>query len=359
MSVEHEPHLPARISKRVMGLAAKLPPGMLERLARNRPTIDGRRLEPEVYLALQLLNRVPGATFEDRPLPKARGEIDDEAWAFGAHSDVGRAEDLTIPTAAGPLPLRRYEPHPDRPGNGILVYFHGGGFVVGSRTSADSICRWFCARAGVTVASVDYRLAPEYRFPAAPEDALAAYRWIAEHCAEWGQPDASLLVGGDSAGGNLSAVTTLAVRAARRAGEHDLPPPRLSVLLYPWVDLHGEHPSHETFAEGYFLTRKQLRWYADHYVPNTEARRDPRVSPLLEEDLTDFGPAYVGVAGFDPLRDEGCAFGKRLAAAGNPTKLDIIDGVTHAYANTTGVGRSGAAALDRAVAAVRRHLPTS
>ena len=145
-------------------------------------------------MALRLLNAVPASSFETLPLEQARAQIDAEAWVFGKRTEVGRVEDLSIPTPEGSVPARRYDPREDGPGRAVLVYFHGGGFVLGGLESADSVCRFLCARANITVLAVDYRLAPEHPFPAAPDDALAAYRWAVQQAPGWGiGPDRVML----------------------------------------------------------------------------------------------------------------------------------------------------------------------
>ena len=187
--------------------------------------------------------------------------------------------------------------------------------------------------------AVDYRLAPEDAFPAAADDALAAFRHVAEHASELGVDEAAIAVGGDSAGGNLAAVTALAAHAD--AG----PEPRFQVLIYPVTDLSEKRRSYRLFSDGFLLTERQMDWYRDHYVPDPAERSDPRVSPLLAEDLAGVAPAYVTTAGFDPLRDEGEAYAARLRAAGVPVALRRHPGLVHGFANVVGVGSVGREAL--------------
>lgn len=341
------------VSRGVLAVLGRLPESAQRRIAGPLEEIDGQTVYPEVGAALRLLNALPGPTFEKLSLEQGRAQIEEEAALFGRRTPVGRVADLVIDTENGPLPARRYDPHPDRPGSAALVYAHGGGFTLGSLESADSVCRFLCAEAGVTVVSVDYRLAPEHPFPAAPADLLDAYRHVVAVAPSWGIGADRVMVGGDSAGGNLAIVTAMQVRDRRRKGIEDLPRPLLQVAFFPWVDFVGSHPSHIKFEFGYFLTTAQLTWYADHYVPAREQRTDPYVSPLLAEDLADLGPVYVGIAGFDPLRDEGLAMAERLKVAGNDVRLDVDARHIHAYVNATGVGRTSTAALRRAVAVIR------
>lgn len=341
------------VSRGVLGALGRLPESAQRRIAGPLEEIDGQTVYPEVGAALRLLNALPGPSFEKLSLEQGRAQIEEEAALFGRTTPVGRVTDFVIDSGAGPLRARRYDPERTGAGSAALVYAHGGGFVLGSLDSADSVCRFLCAEAGVTVVSVDYRLAPEHPFPAATEDLLDAYRHVVSVAPSWGIDADRVMVGGDSAGGNLALVTAMQVRDRRRRGVEDLPEPLLQVAFFPWVDFVNSHPSHIKFEFGYFLTTAQLEWYADHYVPDEEQRANPYVSPLLAKDLRDLGPVYVGVAGFDPLRDEGLAMAERLKEAGNDVRLDVDARHIHAYVNATGVGTTSTAALRRAVAVIR------
>ena len=337
-------------AKGVLAVLARLPEPAQLRIAGELQEVDGQTVHPEVGMALRLLHLRPGPTFESLPLDQGRRQLDTEAWVFGRRTRVGRVEELVIPTAAGPLPARRYDPHADRAGDAVLVYFHGGGWVLGGLESADTVCRYLTVRAGLTVVSVDYRLAPEHPFPAASDDALAAYRFVLDVAPSWGVPADRVMVSGDSAGGTLTVVTAL------RARDEGLPAPRLQVMFFPAADAVNRRPSREKYGTGYFLTSAQVDWYYERYLPNPADRGHPWVSPLLAPSLAAVGPCYVGVAGFDPLRDEGIALAQRLRAEGNEVTLDIDARHVHGYVNATGVGRTSSAALDRAVAAMRAAL---
>ena len=341
------------VSRGVLGALGRLPESAQRRIAGPLEEIDGQTVYPEVGAALRLLNALPGPGFDKLSLDKGRAQIEEEAALFGRTTPVGRVTDFVIDSGAGPLPARRYDPHAHGAGTAALVYAHGGGFTLGSLESADSVCRFLCAEAGVTVVSVDYRLAPEHPFPAATEDLLDAYRYVVSTAPSWGIGADRVMVGGDSAGGNLAIVTAMQVRDRGRQGIEHLPRPLLQVAFFPWVDFVNRYPSHIKFEFGYFLTTAQLEWYADHYVPATEQRANPHVSPLLAKDLRDLGPVYVGVAGFDPLRDEGLAIAERLREEGNDVRLDVDARHIHAYVNATGVGTTSTAALRRAVAVIR------
>ena len=232
----------------------------------------------------------------------------------------------------------------------LLVYFHGGGWVLGSLDTHDSTCRHLCRSGGVRVLSVDYRLAPEHRFPTAVDDALAAFRLARAHAAELGVDPGRIAVGGDSAGGNLAAVVC---QQTRDAGE---PMPAFQLLVVPAVDMSARRRSFELFAEGYFLTAAQMDYYENTYLRSDADRTDVRASPLLAEDLSGLPPAHVAVAGFDPLRDEGEAYAHRLVEAGVPVTLRRHDSVVHPFVNAVGASPVARAAVDEAVRALRAGL---
>jgi acetyl esterase len=238
--------------------------------------------------------------------------------------------ELTLPAPGGAIKARLYRPTADGmlPG---LVFFHGGGWVIGDLDSHDDLCRDLAAQAGCAVLAVDYRLAPEHCFPAAAEDAIAAADWAAANAAQLGIDPARLAVGGDSAGGNLAAVVALAARDAGR-------PLAAQLLIYPVTDLSRlEGESYRTCGEGYGLTAAAMAWFRAHYLSNAAATGDWRVSPLLAEDLHRLPPALVVTAEFDVLRSEGEAYARRLAEAGVPTRLARYDGMIHGFASMAGV----------------------
>jgi acetyl esterase len=321
--------------ERIQTLAARgllsLPPGALVRLSGGEPVVaDGETLHPEMQVLGAIRERIGGPALSSLTPAQARERTREEARvAAGRPTPVRAVAERTVPGPAGPLPARHYVPDEADGPRPLLVFLHGGGFVVGDLDTHDELCRLLCVHAGAHVLAIDYRLAPEHPFPAAAEDAEAALAWALEHAAELGADPARVAVGGDSAGGNLSAVATQAV--VRSGGR-----PAAQLLIYPGTDMVTPRPALELFDRGAFLTTEDREWYHGNYV-TLEQRADPRASPLLAEDLAGLPPALVVTAGFDPLRDEGRAYAEALRAAGSPVVLRHHPGMPHAFANMTGV----------------------
>ncbi len=237
---------------------------------------------------------------------------------------VGATEERRIPGPGGEIPVRIYRPQGEAPFP-LIVFFHGGGFVFCGLNTHDGLCRTLCRRVGAVVVSVDYRLAPEFPFPAAPEDCYAAACWAAENAAELEADAVRMAVAGDSAGGNLAAVVSLMARD--RGG------PALchQALLYPVTNYSFDTDSYRENAEGYFLTREGMRWCWRHYLGKDEDGENPLASPLRAPDLANLPSATVLTAEHDPLRDEGEAYAKRLKEAGVPTWLKCYNGTIHGF----------------------------
>jgi acetyl esterase len=263
---------------------------------------------------------------------------------------VARVENRSIPGPAGAIPVRVYAADGIATPAPALVYFHGGGWVIGSLETHDPFCRALANRTGAVVVSVDYRLAPEARYPAAAEDCYAVTRWIAEHGAELGIDGTRLAVGGDSAGGNLAAAVGLMARD--RKG----PALRHQLLIYPVTDADFATASYRDNADGYMLTRDVMQWFWNHYVPDAGQRRDAYAAPLRAVDLSGLPPATVQTAEFDPLRDEGEAYAKRLQGAGIATTLTRYDGQIHGFAAMFEIFDAGKRALEESSAALRKAL---
>lgn len=286
--------------------------------------------------------------------PEAREAYRTMAALFGPGPEVAAVEDRTLPGPAGPLPVRVYRPEGAGP-HPVLVFFHGGGWVIGDLDTHDRECRVLCRDAGCLVVAVDYRLAPEHGFPAAIDDAWAALRAVAAEAASLGGDPGSLAVGGDSAGGNLAASVAV---LARDAGGPAL---RLQLLVYPAVDLreesHGVYASRRENAAGPFLLRETMDYFTGHYVGGDAGKRsDPRASPLLAASHAALPPAYVATAEFDPLRDEGEAYARALEAAGVAVQLRRFEGMPHAFFQLSPVVTAGRELLAEASAALRDAL---
>ena len=313
--------------------------------------MDGLELHHESQLVIALSALAGGPPIESLPPARARQETVRRAVSIrGSQPSVPRIEELEIPGPGGPIPARLYAPDTQPGGSGLLVYYHGGGWVIGNLETCDSVCRFLVCESGAAVLAVDYRLAPEHPFPAAVEDAVAALTYACERAGYLGADPARIAVGGDSAGGNLA---TVAAQAARQG---EAPEPAFQLLIYPVCDLSEKRPSYHLFSDGYLLTEAEMDWFRDHYLPDPAAERDPRVSPLLAEDLSGLAPAYIATAGFDPLRDEGEEYAQKLSAAGVPVALRRHEGLLHSYANMTAVGRAGREAMLEAAAALRMGL---
>lgn len=266
---------------------------------------------------------------------------------------VGAVRDLQAEGPHGAIPLRLYRPAGAAAGAlPVLVYFHGGGWVIGDLDTHDVVCRTLCAGSGCAVVAVDYRMGPEHRFPAAVDDTHAAVRWVRAQAAALGLDGTRLAIGGDSAGGNLAAVTAIAMRQAGEA------PARLQLLIYPATDMRAVAPSHTVNGQGYVLTSDSIAWFRGHYIADAAQWADWRASPLLADDLSHLPPALVLTAGFDPLRDEGRQYADALSAAGVPAQYVCFERQIHGFITMGRVIDEANTALDLCGAALRRALAT-
>ncbi len=307
-------------------------------------------VDPAIAALLAVINRVDGPKMQDMEPAEARAFFKKMVAVDGEPTPVRSVTDRTVPGPAGDIGVRVVVPEADRH-DGVLVWLHGGGWVIGDLDTSESVARRLAALAGCVVVSVDYRLAPEVQAPHPFEDAWAATGWVADHLEELGLPaDARVAVGGDSAGGNLAAL--VAVRAAESGG----PALALQLLVYPGVDLTGGHPSMDENGEGYFLTREQMEWFGAHYVPDGADLADPSLSPLFVpvETLAGVAPAHVIVAGYDPLRDEGRAYAEKLMVAGVYTELAEYPSMIHGFFQMAAITPVAVEAAERAATALRR-----
>lgn len=329
-------------------------PNVLKRLMSGGRaiTIDGNTLDPSIQMMLVAQRAVgmSSLTVPDDPIATRRQNREATASLDEADVHAASVASVTVTGPAGLIAARHYRPADDG-GAPLLVFFHGGGFVFGDLETHDAACRLICRDAGIHVLAIDYRLAPEHKAPAAVDDCYAAYLWAREHAGELGADPGRVAVGGDSAGGCLAAVVT---RLARDAGA---PLPTLQWLIYPVTDLRGGTTSRTLFAEGFLLTKRDMEWFESAYVEASGLDvTDPRVSPLLADDVSGLPPALVITAGFDPLRDEGEQYAEKLRAAGVTVDARRMGPMTHAFLNMNALGGQVSRCNAEMISALRAHL---
>jgi len=331
--------------------ALRMPISWVHLVAGPPVTVDGRVLDSRTQWFLRLLALSGQKPLRALGVSEARREIDLFMSVMGGRpAPVGEILHRTIDGPAGRLPIRLY-----RPAGSVarllptILFFHGGGFAIGSAEGYDLPCRYFSARTGCAVVSVDYRLAPEAKFPAAIDDGVAAFRWLADQGSAFGLDPARIVIAGDSAGATIAAVVAQEMRGARQA-------PCLQWLIYPATDLAEERPSHASCGERFLMTRPDLGWFRDQYLAEPAQATDPRVSPLRAADLSGLPPALIYTAGFDPLRDEGRAYADRLTNAGVKTLHREFDSLIHGFIAMRGALPAAARAMDDMVAALRHEL---
>jgi acetyl esterase len=276
-------------------------------------------LHPQAQSLIDMFAASGAPPLPESTIEEARERAGMIRQLLGPGPEVVEVRDIRIPTPDGEIGARIYRPTADA--TGTVVYFHGGGWVLGAIEDFDALARALAVESGAQLVSVDYRLAPEHRFPAAADDAFAGLVWVAENL-----PGDGLVVAGDSAGGNLAAV------CARRARDNGGPSLALQVLVYPVTDHDFERPSYSEHGNsGLLLGRGDMEWFWNHYVPSIEDRNHPDASPLCAFDLSGLAPAYVVIAEYDPLRDEGQAYADRLAAAGIPVTVKRYEDQLHGF----------------------------
>ncbi|MFM2416315.1 MAG: hypothetical protein RL385_1038 [Pseudomonadota bacterium] len=337
-----------RAARGIVRMAKTLVPLLPRRLHR---TADGVVLHPEIQLLLALREVVGSVPLSSLTVAAARAQISREARVHaGEEVPVKRVRDLSLATPAGVLAARHYVPLDGAATPPLLVFFHGGGFVVGDLDTHDVPCRALCRDAGVQVLAIDYRLAPEHPFPAAVDDAFWAYRWAREHAADLGADPARVAVGGDSAGGNLAAVVTLL------CAQSGTPVPAAQLLIYPSADRTQPRRSIDLFAEGLFFTRSELDWYTQRYLGGFANLGDFRVSPMCAPSHAGLSPAIVVTAGFDPLRDEGEAYAALLEREGTPTTRYRAEDLVHGFINMGPLSPASQVALTHVASLLRSVL---
>ncbi len=345
-----------RLERMTLKGALGLPEPVQRMLAGRRVVRDGQTLATDTQLMLLLKRVVREPAAETMPIPEGRRVIGRQSALVGGDQPIGAVRDLPV----GDLPGRLYVPTDEQEGGSadltaagpLLLFFHGGGWMYGDLDSHDAACRFLAERSGVRVLAVDYRLAPEHPFPAAYEDALEAYRWVVKNAESIGADPERLAVGGDSAGGCLAATTAIA------AAEEGLPL-AFQLLIYPGTDMRGGSESRALFSDGFYLTKKFMDLARVSYIEDPALCSDPRVSPLYADIPPGLAPAYVVTAGFDPLRDEGEAYARRLADAGVQVELERFPGQIHGFFNVVGAGRTARAACAEIAAKLRAALGPS
>jgi len=306
----------------------------------------GRTLDPRFQFLAAAGRNAPSLTTMS---PEEARSVNSRGLAAfaGKPEPAVRTEGLTIEGPLGPIPARAYRPAGQDPDAPLMVFAHFGGGVIGDLDTGDSFCAILARVARCAVLSVDYRLAPEHRFPAGLEDVLAAYRWARDNTAAFGAPAGAVAIGGDSMGGNFAAVIC---QEMKRAGE---PQPALQLLIYPCVDVASESASMTTYADAFPLSRAVMAWFMGHYLGPNDDPADVRLSPLHAGDLAGLAPAVVVTAGFDPLVDQGEAYALRLKAAGVATAYRCYDALPHAFTAFTGAAPSADTACREIAGLVR------
>ncbi len=303
-------------------------------------------VDPIVQALLDATVQMNLPPFESLTPAEARAQM---RQTVGTPEEVARIEDRVIPGPHGDIPVRVYEPKGVGPFP-LLVYFHGGGWVIGDIESHDMPCRSLANASGCVVVSVDYRLAPEHKFPVPLDDCFAATAYVAEHASQFNGDASRLAVGGDSAGGNLAAVV------AQMARDRGGPPIKFQLLVYPVTNFDFGTVSYKDNGTGYFLGESTMRWFWAHYLNHDGEGTDPQASPMRADDLRDLPPALVITAEFDPLRDEGEAYAERLQEAGVPVTMHRYDGMIHGFWSMFALIPQGQTAIHEGGAALRAAL---
>lgn len=330
-----------RIEASAANRMLNLPTGALRMLAGQPIVRDGQTLDVQAQMMLKLQRLRNQATFGVGVVEEERASVEVQARQLAPRAS-GRLDvrDIDLAGAAGTIAGRLYRPSRCGPNAPLLVFYHGGGYVIGSLDSHDGVCRALADRAGCVIISVDYRLAPQHPAPAAVDDAVAAFRDIVARSPDFDIDPARIAVGGDSADGNLATGVAQQTR-------NDTVSPCFQLLIYPDTDQAYERESRQTYAEGFFLEKISIDWSRNHYVPEPMDLKDPRISPIYG-DVAGIAPALVITGGFDPLRDEGEAYAEAVQAAGVPVELRRLPSMIHGFINFAGAVRVADAALSDA-----------
>ena len=312
-------------------------------------------LDPQIQAVLDAAKKANIAELWQLTPHDARAEYRRRTNRLKVDVDIHRFEDRDIDGPGGRIPIRIYTPRDLKPDEKlpVLVWYHGGGYVIGDLDTHDSVCRALANEADCIVVAVDYRLAPEHKFPAAVDDCEAALKWVAKHASEIHADGARIAVGGDSAGGNLATVVSI---LARDAGSPNI---AFQLLIYPVTAPEPETKSHHAFAEGYLLTRKTITWFFTHYIRSSKDTTDFRYAPLEADDLSSLPPALIIVAGYDPLRDEGVEYAEALIHAGNRVRLSNYEGMVHGFYLMGGMVDASRRAVSESAAMLREAFASA
>lgn len=340
----------AGVQRAVLRTLLSLPAPLLRLLSGGGVVYrGGRTLDPRLQFLAAASRGAPPRTGMT-PEEARRANADSRASLAGRAEPGVRKEVVPLEASGLGVPLRLYRPEDQDPAAPVIVWAHFGGGVIGDLETSDAFCQILARIARAPVLSVEYRLAPEHRFPAGLEDVLAAYRWAREHATRFGAPAGTAAIAGDSMGGGFAAVIP---QLLKRSGE---PQPALQLLIYPWVDVASESASMTTYADAFPLNRATLDWFRGHYMGPEDDPADPRLSPLRASDLTGLAPAIVVTAGFDPLLDQGEAYALRLREAGTPVVYRCYDHLAHAFTAFTGVVPAADVACREIAGLVREGL---
>ncbi len=317
-------------------------PGPIISLLAGKPIqLDNQVLDRQTQLLLRLVALV-GEKKSSLTLEQCREEMDHDTNVLSiAYEELPKVENRKISNEERDIPIRLYYPQEEVDSLPLIVFYHGGGWTVGSLDSHDYPCRALAKKANAIVVSVDYRLAPENKFPAGFNDATKAYRWVVENASHLGGDPQRIAVAGDSAGGNLAAAVSQEMTKAKEEFS-----PIYQLLIYPATNLYEEEVSMETFSEGFYLTREDVRWYKEQYIHSKEEAKNPQVSPLLALKFENLPPAFVVTAGFDPLRDEGKFYAEAMRNAGVKVRYKCYPGLIHGFFSTAGGIRQAKLAFD-------------